>query len=151
MYKDFYDIFKKGLDINTINYIPLSSVAPAVRNAVLASAPENTITLDNMDNFRVFHRGMPNVKTVFVFVDMRSIAAEQMQIYSSMNINNKRYVLLYRKFNGHEDTKDIVKMLYSMIYYMARFINNDISSSFLTGRDSIKSSIESLSSTLSLL
>ena len=126
MYKDFYDIFKKSLDINTLNYMPLSGMAPAVRNAVLALAPQGTITLENMDNFRVFHRGMPNVKTVFVFVDMRSIEEEQMHMYYTININNKRYAVLYRKFDELGDTEYIVRVIYCAIYHMTRPINNSI-------------------------
>lgn len=118
MYKEFYHIYKKSLDTSTVNYSPLSSAPTTIRNVVLGLTPEGiNIGLTNMDDVRIYFRGIINLKVVFIFVDMNDIENFGMNTITSTSVNNKCYIVSYRKFEGLSQ-EDLIKCLYMDLYYM---------------------------------
>lgn len=118
MYKEIYNIYKKSLDTSTINYSLLSSAPNTIKNLVLALAPKNyNITIENMNNIRIFFRGMPNLKFVFVFVDLNDVEEYTGCINATTSINNKDYFISYRKFKDFNQ-EELIKYLYEDLYYM---------------------------------
>lgn len=124
MYKEFYHIYKKSLDTSTVNYSPLSSAPATIRNVVLGLAPnELNINLNNIDDVRIYFRGIINLKIVFVFVDINDMENSDMNTVTSAVVNNKCYIISYRKFEGCLSQENLIRCLYRDLYYINLHMN----------------------------